>query len=50
MAINYVENNNIYVTNNEYGQYKLSVKDKNSIWPIERSLGNFVINKVKLYQ
>ena len=50
MAINYMDNNNIYVSNNKAGEYNLSITYKNSIWPVEKSLGNFVINKVKMFE
>lgn len=43
----YMNNNNVYVSNNGLGDYSVTVSYKNSIWPIEQCVGRFTINKVK---
>ena len=43
----YMESNNVYVSNNGDSDYTVSIIYKNSIWPVEKCVGRFVINKVK---
>ena len=43
----YMESNNVYVSNNGVGDYTVSILYKNSIWPVEKCIGRFLINKVK---
>ena len=43
----YMESNNVYVSNNGAGDYTVSILYKNSIWPVEKCIGRFLINKVK---
>jgi hypothetical protein len=43
----YMDSNNVYVSNNGKGDYSISVLQKNSIWPVEKCVGRFIISKVK---
>lgn len=42
----YMDNNNVYVSNNGDGVQTVTVSYKNSIWPLERCVGKFVIKKI----
>ena len=47
MVAKYMDTNNVYVSNNGVGDYSVSVRYKNSIWPVEKCVGRFVIQKIK---
>jgi hypothetical protein len=38
--------NNVYVSNNGVGDHTVSLMYKNSLWPVEKCVGRFVIKKV----
>ena len=48
-TVKYMENNNIYVSNNSVGNCNVSIIPKNSVWPIEKNIGNFSIKKIRVY-
>jgi TATA-binding protein-associated factor Taf7 len=46
-VVKYMDNNNVYVSNNGEGDFSVSVLYKNLLWPIEKCVARFVIKKVR---
>jgi len=46
ISIKYMDSSNVYVSNNDVGDYTVSILSKNSIWKIEETIANIKISKV----